>query len=94
MEEEYRRLHADCWPDIRKNLRAAHIRNYSIFLRDGMLFGYLEYEGEDYVADMAALAARPETQRWRQLTSACQTPIDGAAPGEWWAAMTEVFHLD
>ncbi|MFE6552255.1 L-rhamnose mutarotase [Streptomyces sp. NPDC057746] len=37
-EEEYRRLHADCWPGVQAALKRAHIANYSIFLRDGLLF--------------------------------------------------------
>jgi len=93
-EAEYRALHADAWPGVLASLKRANVRNYSIFLRDGMLFSYLEYDGEDYAADMALVAEDPETQRWWQLTDPCQRPVDGAAPGEWWAAMEEVFHLD
>jgi L-rhamnose mutarotase len=93
-EAEYRRLHADVWPAVAQNLRNAHVHNYSIFLRGNLLFSYLEYDGADFAADMAALAAEPETQRWRRLTDQCQMPLDDAAPTEWWAPMAEVFHLD
>src|SRR5207248_2634148 len=34
-EAEYRALHADAWPKVLDALRAAHVTNYSIFLRDG-----------------------------------------------------------
>ena len=93
-EAEYRELHATVWPDVLAALRRAHVRNYSIFLRDGLLFSYLEYDGEDYAADMAAVAADAVTQRWWQLTDPCQRPLDGAADGEWWAPAEEVFHCD
>jgi L-rhamnose mutarotase len=93
-EAEYRRLHADAWPGVLAALKRANIANYSIFLRDGLLFSYLEYTGTDYAADTAAIGADPETHRWWQLTDPCQQAVDSAAPGEWWAPMTEVFHLD
>jgi L-rhamnose mutarotase len=75
-------------------LRAAHVTNYSIFLRDGLLFSYLEYTGDDYAADMARVAQDETTQRWWQLTDPCQQPLDTAAEGEWWAPAEEVFHLE
>jgi L-rhamnose mutarotase len=75
-------------------LRRAHITNYSIFLRDGLLFSYLEYSGTDYAADMASVAADDATRRWWQLTDPCQQPVPSAAPGEWWAPAVEVFHAD
>jgi L-rhamnose mutarotase len=93
-EAEYRALHAAVWPAVLTTLTRANIRNYSIFLRDGLLFSYLEYVGEDYAADMARVAADPETQRWWTFTDPCQQPVDTAAAGEWWAPMEEVFHLD
>ncbi|TKA08923.1 L-rhamnose mutarotase [Actinacidiphila oryziradicis] len=93
-EAEYRALHADAWPGVLAKLREVHIRNYSIYLRDGILFSYLEYDGDDYDADMAAMAADPETKRWWQLTDPCQQPVDSAADGQRWAPMEEVFHLD
>ena len=59
-EAEYRALHAHAWPGV---LGAAHVTNYSIFLRDGLLFSYLEYTGDDYDADMARVAADEATRR-------------------------------
>lgn len=93
-EAEYRALHADAWPGVLQRLSASNIRNYSIFLRDGVLFSYLEYVGDDYEADMAAVAADPTTQEWWTFTDPCQIPVDSAQPGELWAPLTEVFHLD
>jgi L-rhamnose mutarotase len=93
-EAEYRALHADAWPGVLATLRAAHVTNYSIFLRDGLLFSYLEYTGEDYDADMSRIAEDETTRRWWQLTDPCQQPLDSAAGGEWWAPAEELFHLD
>jgi L-rhamnose mutarotase len=93
-EIEYRRLHADVWPGVLATLRRVGVRNYSIFLRDGLLFSYLEYTGDDWTAAQAEIAADPETQRWWQLTDAMQEPLKTTAEGEWWAPAEEVFHLD
>jgi L-rhamnose mutarotase len=93
-EREYRELHADAWPEVLAAIGAAHIRNYSIFLRDGLLFSYYEYTGDDLEADLARLAEDEPTRRWWQLTDPCQQPVDSAAPGEWWAPAEEVFHYD
>lgn len=93
-EAEYRRLHAEVWPDVLAALRRAHVTNYSIFLRDGLLFGYLEYTGDDYDADMASIADDEATRRWWRLTDPCQQPLDSARPGQWWAPAEEVFHCD
>ncbi len=62
--DEYRRLHADVWPDVLKMIEECNIRNYSIYLRkmdDGVhyIFSYFEYMGDDFDADMAKNGRRP-----------------------------------
>jgi L-rhamnose mutarotase len=93
-EAEYRTLHAAAWPGVLATLRAANVTNYSIFLRDGLLFSYLEYTGDDYDADMARIAADETTRRWWALTDPCQEPVETAGLDEWWAPAEELFHLD
>ena len=90
----YEELHANAWPDVLETLKKANVRNYSIFLRDGLLFSYLEYHGTDYDADMGIIAKNPATQKWWELPDPCQQPIASAQEGEWWAPMREVFHMD
>ena len=91
-EQEYVRLHADVWPAVLEQITRSSITNYSIFLRDGYLFSYFEYVGENLDADMAAMADDPETRRWWALTDPCQQPLPSAAEGEHWSPMVEVFH--
>lgn len=93
---EYRALHAAVWPEVLARITASNIRNYTIFLREpeNILFGTWEYHGSDFAADMAAIAADEATRRWWELTDPCQIPLDTRKPGEWWAAMDEVFHHD
>jgi len=97
--EEYKRLHADVWPDVLKMIKECNIHNYSIYLGElekgkYYLFSYFEYTGDDFKADMAKMAADPTTQRWWELCKPCQSPIPTRKEGEWWANMEEVFHFE
>jgi L-rhamnose mutarotase len=91
---EYKELHAKPWPGVLATLREHGISNYSIFHYDGLLFGYYEYHGDDYEADMAAIAADPITQNWWKSTDPCQEPMPSAADGTWWSNMEQVFLME
>lgn len=94
--DEYKRLHADVWATVLARISECNISNYSIFLREpeNLLFSYFEYTGEDFDADMARMAADPETKRWWDVCIPCQTPLEPRGAGEHWASMEEVFHHD
>ena len=93
--EAYKRLHADVWPDVLKTIRACHLRNYSIFHKDGRLFTYVEYTGKDFEADMARMAADETTQKWWSVVVPMLEAVDPkAAAAGVWADMEEIFHLD
>ena len=93
---EYLRLHRETWPEILAIIARAGIRNYSIFLREpeDLLFGYWEYHGTDYKADMARLAAEPRMKDWWNITDAMQTRLDSVAEDDHWAPMEHVFFTD
>jgi L-rhamnose mutarotase len=93
---EYKELHASVWPEVLAQISASNIRNYTIFLREpeNLLFGYWEYHGTDFAADMARMAEHEPTRRWWEICNPCQRPLDSRAQGEWWAMMEEVFHHD
>ena len=59
--DEYVRHHGAVWPGVLKTIAECNIRNYSIFEHGELLFGYFEYHGNDFAADMAKMAACPET---------------------------------
>jgi L-rhamnose mutarotase len=92
--EEYRKYHAAVWPEILKMIEACNIHNYSIFHKDGLLFAYFEYTGNDFNADMAKMASDPGTQEWWSIMEPMQKPVENRKTGEWWANMDEVFHTD
>ncbi len=92
--EEYKELHANPWSEVNAKLKEVNIQNYSIYYRDGLLFSYLEYTGNDFDADMKLMAADSLTNEWWKLTDPCQEPVDSAEEGIWWADLEEVYHLD
>jgi L-rhamnose mutarotase len=93
-EAEYRRYHEAVWPEVLTRISKCNIRNYSIFLRNGFLFSYFEYIGSDFAADMQAMADDAKTQEWWAIMNPMQDPLPDRTNGDWWASMTEVFHVD
>ena len=90
-EDEYRRRHAAVWPGMLAELRAAGARNYSIFLHDSDLFGYLEVQDLGAVRDY--LAASDVNARWQASMGVLIDPLTDPATG-FHRQLPEVFHLD
>jgi L-rhamnose mutarotase len=97
--EEYKKLQADMGPDGLKMIREWNIHNYSIYLgelEDGRfyLFSYFEYTGDDFDSDLKKMAADPTTQKWWDVCTPCQQPIEFRGKEEWWMNMEEIFHCE
>jgi L-rhamnose mutarotase len=92
--EEYKALHADSNPGVRDLLVKANMRNFSIFLHkldDGNYyeFGYYEYTGDDFEADMAALAKEERNIEWLKVCDPMQVPLKGY---DGWAEMEQIYY--
>lgn len=90
----YKALHAASNPGVRDLLTKYHMHNFSIYIHqfdDGKnyLFGYYEYTGSDYKADMDKLAAESRNQQWLAVTGPMQIPLPGENS---WAMMDEAYH--
>lgn len=92
--EIYKQYHRAVWPEVLQKLSECQIRNYSIFVKEDVLFSYFEYHGSNLQADMERMAAHPRTQEWWAVVGPLQQPLSTRKEGEWWAEMEEVFHLD
>ena len=89
---EYKQLHQEVSPELLDDMRAASIRNYSIFADGPELFGYLECD--DWGVASEALARSDANRRWQELMSAyLATPVDPDA-AEPLRMMEEVFRMD
>jgi L-rhamnose mutarotase len=99
MEEKYRKLHADVWPEVKAAITKAHIRNYNIFVAelDGKryLFSFFEYTGTDSKVDFAGMAKDPTTRdKWWPVTNVCQIRLPGTPKGQQWLPLEQVMHID
>ncbi|MDB4796584.1 L-rhamnose mutarotase [bacterium] len=94
-ENAYRELHSDAWPSILGRIRKSNMRNFSIYTTEiegkKFLFSYFEYVGQDFEADMKAIADDPETKRWWKETDPCQLPLPTRKPDAIWSEMEMVF---
>ena len=93
MRERYLELHSAVWDTVEAGIRAAHIENYSIFVRGDTLVAYFEYVGDDLAADLAVLDDDPDMQRWLALTDPCQLDPEPGRPGGPWRDLTLAWHL-
>jgi L-rhamnose mutarotase len=90
---EYLALHADSNAGVRDLLVKYHLRNFSIFmtqLDDGNYyeFGYYEYTGNNFEADMASLDAEPRNKDWLKICDPMQIPLKGEAS---WKKMKPIY---
>ena len=94
---EYCRLHevdvyTEKWAGVLQLIRDCNIQNYNIFIEDDVVFGYYEYIGEDYEADMAKMAADPLNQEWWSHTRPCFTKYKADSPEAFYTDMKQIFH--
>lgn len=90
--EEYKKIHSEVWPEVLKTITECNIKNFSIYHKDGWLFSYFEYMGNDFEKDMRKMAKDPVSQKWQEICGDMQIPPENRKDGEWWAVMEEVFH--
>lgn len=91
--DDYKELHADSHEGVRDLLNKYNMHNFSIFLQQFdnekyYLFGYYEYTGDDFEADMAALAKEQRNKEWLSVTDPMQIPFEGE---EGWTIMDQVY---
>lgn len=90
--DEYRRRHAEVWPEMLVALRDTGWTNYSIFLRpDGLLIGY--FETTDLTAATTGMAELSVNARWQAEMAELFVPTQQAVD-DGLVLLTEVFNLD
>jgi L-rhamnose mutarotase len=87
--DEYLEAHRNVWPEMLEAIRAAGIRNYTIFRHGNEMFGY--FETDDLQAAGAYLAAQEVNARWQgAMAELLEERVPDAGPPE----LPEVFRLD
>lgn len=81
---EYREIHARVWPEVLVELRAAGVRNYSLWMwRDGHEFGMLECD--DWGEVQRRLGQSAAIARWEEFMSEyLATPVEPGRSPECW----------
>jgi L-rhamnose mutarotase len=90
-EDEYRRRHADVWPEMLRALRDGGVSNYSIYKLDEQLIGV--FEVEDFDRFRTFMAAQPVNDRWQADMALLIDPCTDPATG-FHRRLEEVFRLD
>jgi L-rhamnose mutarotase len=93
---EYKRLHADAWPDILDMISKCNIATTRSSSRNRRTFCSATGNITARISRpmRQRWAADPRTQEWWDVCMPCQTPLETRKDGEWWAMMEEVFHHD
>ena len=92
--EAYAKWHANPMPGVNEMIKECNLQNYSIYTCGEYLFSYFEYVGDDFDADMAKMAADPNTQAWWDVVKPLMQPLEDRKEGEFWSDMKEIYHLD
>jgi L-rhamnose mutarotase len=87
--DEYVAEHARVWPEMLDALRAAGVRNYSIFRAGNEVFGY--FEADDLEAAARYLDAQEVSARWQdRMAELLEERVPDAGP----PPLEEIFRLD
>jgi L-rhamnose mutarotase len=90
--EEYEREHTRVWPELLAKLKAVGISDYSIFRCGQDLF--LCMRVDDFDRAWGELEQDPINQRWQEFMGPLFEEVPDTRPGERFAMLKEVFHLE
>ena len=93
LKNEYKRIHDEIWPELKKAIRDCGQRNYSLFFRkDGTIFAYLETD--DFESGNEKLNNMDISIRWEKMMDKYFVKDDDTALGPEMEILEEVWHLD
>lgn len=84
-EEEYRRAHAEVWPELVQAAREAGLQNHSTFISGRNVIAYLEAENPEEA--FSRYLSKDVKRRWDQAMSELLEAPDTPS-------FEEVFHFD
>ncbi len=91
MKDEYKKRHDEIWPELKRLLSDAGVKDYSIFLDEetNTLFAVQKNEGGSGSQDLGGTAI---VQRWwAYMADVMETNPDSSPVS---VPLTEVFHMD
>lgn len=92
--DEYKKIHANVWPEMLEALSRCGWHNYSLFMQDdGTLFGYFETPNSLQAA-IGAMNNEEINTKWQEMMAPFFESPDGARADEILIELEEVFHLE
>ena len=92
--EYYIENHANVWPEILDELKKIKVKNYSIFLKEDFMFGYLEYDGNNFDLDMKEMSKIAIVDKWTKLMIDCFNPFPNNENNNSWVMMDQIFFME
>ena len=89
--EEYKKYHANPWPEIEECIANSNIKNFSIYIHKTILFGYFEYFGNNLKANMGLWAENQKMQEWWKNHISMLEPIEKGSREDGWNYIEEIF---
>ncbi len=90
----YIKNHANVWPEVLSELKKIKVKNYSIYLKEDFMFGYLEYDGNNFNKDMEEMQKIPVVDKWTKLMIDCFNPFPNNEDNNSWVMMDEIFYME
>jgi len=93
--QEYVKWHKNVWPEIKDSISSSGITDMEIYRYSNRLFMIMQVDESfsfERKADMDA--SNPKVQEWEQLMWKYQKSLPGAAAGEKWMMMENIFTLN
>ena len=93
-KEFYLKNHQNVWPEVLSELKKVKVKNYSIFLKDDFMFGFLEYEGDNFDQDMEEMQKIPVVNEWTILMIDCFNHFQNHEKNKSWVMMNQIFYME
>ncbi len=92
---EYEQLHREIWPEIRKSMVDAGVKNLEMYRITNRMVMILEVDESFTLERKAAMhETNPKVIEWENLMWKFQKPLPGAKPGEKWKVMEKFYQLN
>ena len=92
--EEYKKTHANVWPEVLEKISESKIKNYSIFAQVDRLFAFFEYHGNNFEVDMKKMNESEKFKEWVKLHEKMFRPLEHQDKFEGWIELKEIFRKD
>ena len=93
LKEDFKKAHAEIWPELKKEIKNVGINNYTHFYRnDGLIFAY--FESDDQGKSLAELVKKEIRTKWEIYMDKYFVKDDRSYLGPEATVIEEIFHLD